>query len=64
MDRASPEQVRRYRAMTPAQRLQQAEALNEDARRLRAAYERQKHPDWSDDAIAAYVRRIFLRATT
>ena len=63
-DRPAPEQIARYRAMTPAERLQQAYALYWTARRLRTASERAKHPDWSDAEVEAHVRRIFLRATT
>jgi hypothetical protein len=35
VDRPSPEQIARYRAMTPAQRLEQATKLYWMARRLR-----------------------------
>jgi hypothetical protein len=64
VDRPSPEQVARYRAMTPAERLRQAERLYWSARRLREAHERALHPDWTDDEVHAHVRRIFLRART
>ncbi len=63
-DGPSPEQIARYRAMTPEERLQQAYALYWTARRLRAASERALHPDWSEEQIEAHVRRIFLRAST
>jgi hypothetical protein len=64
MDRPSPEQIARYRAMTPAERLQQAERLYWSARQLREAYERSLHPDWTDEQVRAHVKRIFLRAAT
>ena len=64
VDRPSPEQVARYRAMTPAERWRQAEQLYWSARRLREAYERTLHPDWDEQQIADHVRKIFLRATT
>jgi hypothetical protein len=64
VDRPSPEQIARYRAMTPAERLRQAGRLYWSARRLREAYERSLHPDWSDDQIRAHVRRVFLLART
>lgn len=64
MDRPSEEQIARYRAMTPSERLRQAELLYWTARRLREAHERALHPDWSDEQIASHVRRIFLRAAT
>jgi len=49
--------------MTPAERLRHAQHLYWSARRLREAYERSLHPDWSDEQIRAHVRRIFLRAS-
>jgi hypothetical protein len=64
VDRPSPEQIAIYRAMTPAERWRQAEALYWSARRLREAHERALHPDWTDDQIRDRVRRIFLRAAT
>jgi predicted phosphoadenosine phosphosulfate sulfurtransferase len=64
MDRPSPEQLARYRAMTPAERLRQSDRLYWTARRLREAHERTLHPDWTDDEIHDHVRRIFLRAGT
>jgi hypothetical protein len=50
--------------MTPEQRMRQATQLYWSARRLREAYERTLHPDWTDAQIADHVRRIFLLATT
>jgi hypothetical protein len=64
VDRPSPEQIARYRAMTPEERLRQSTRLYWSARRLRTAYERTLHPDWTDDQIADHVRKIFLRAGT
>lgn len=64
MDRPSPEQIARYRAMTPDERLQQSTRLYWSARRLREAYERTLHPDWTEDQILDHVRKIFLRART
>jgi len=64
VDRPSPEQIERYRAMTPAERWRQAEALYWTARRLRHAHERALHPTWTEDQVAEHVRRIFVRAAT
>jgi hypothetical protein len=64
VDRPSPEQIARYRAMTPEERLRQSTQLYWSARRLREAHERALHPEWSDDQVAAHVRKIFLRAAT
>lgn len=63
-DRPSPEQIAIYRAMTPAERLRQAERLYWQARRLREAYERSRHPDWTDEQIREHVKRIFMLART
>jgi hypothetical protein len=64
MDGPSPEQLACYRAMTPAERLHQAEELYWMARRLRAAHERALHPEWTDEQVERHVRRVFLRAAT
>jgi len=64
VDRPSPEQIARYRAMPPGERLHQAELLYWSARQLREAYERSLHPDWTDDQIHRHVKQIFLRSTT
>jgi hypothetical protein len=60
----SPEQKAIYRAMTPAERLRQAQDLYWAARRLREAYERSLHPDWSEEQVQERVRKVFLRAAT
>jgi hypothetical protein len=64
VDEPDPRQIARYREMTPAQKLRQAEALYWMARDLRAAYERQLHPDWSEERVQSHVRTVFLRAVT
>jgi hypothetical protein len=63
-DRPSPEQIARYRAMTPEERLREATRLYWFARRLREAHERALHPEWTDAQVSEHVRRIFLRAAT
>lgn len=64
MDGPSPEQIACYRAMTPAERWKQAERLYWTARRMREAYERSIHPDWTEQQVLDHVRRIFLLART
>jgi hypothetical protein len=64
VDRPSPEQIARYRAMSPGERLRQAEALYWTARRLREAHERSLHPEWTDEQVHEHVRKVFLRAAT
>ena len=46
--------------MTPAQKLQASMRLYWSARALEAAYLRAEHPDWSEQEIAAAVRKAFL----
>jgi hypothetical protein len=60
----SPEQMAIYRAMTPQQRLAEARRMYWAARRLRAAHERQLHPDWSEAQVQERVRQVFLSAGT
>jgi hypothetical protein len=64
MERPSPEQIARYRAMTPSERWQQATALYWTARRLREAHEHSLHPDWTEEQVCEHVRKVFLRAAT
>ena len=59
IDGPSPEQIARYRAMTPVERLRQAQALYWTARRLRAAHERALHADWTEEQVEAHVRNVF-----
>jgi len=46
--------------MTYAERWRAARALDASARRLKAAYLRQLHPDWTDEEIQREVRRAFM----
>ena len=48
------------RRMTPGRRLQIAQELYDTAWQIKEAGLRRQHPDWSDDAIRAKCRRIFL----
>lgn len=48
------------RRMTPGQRLQIAQELYDTAWQIKEAGLRRQHPDWSDEAIRAKCRRIFL----
>ena len=59
-----PAQIAAYRRMTDREKLDQAMAMYWSARALKASHLRQLHPDWSDEAIEAEVREIFLLATT
>lgn len=59
-----PEQLKIYKAMTPAEKLDAALSLMHSARRMKAAALRELHPDWSDEKVQAEVSRIFLHART
>lgn len=59
-----PAQIAAYRRMSDRQKLDQMMAMYWSARALKASHLRSLHPDWSDEAIEARVREIFLLATT
>lgn len=59
-----PVQLAAFRAMTPAERWAAANRLYWSARRLKTAFVRSQHPDWTDEQVAATVRRAFLYART
>ena len=63
-EQPSPEQIAAYRRMAPERRLRLAEQLYWSARKMKAAWLRQQHPDWPDERINSEVRRIFLHART
>jgi hypothetical protein len=54
------EQQKILQAMSPAQKLRDAERLYYSARQLKEAALRAQHPDWTDEAILEAVRKIFL----
>ena len=58
----TPEQIRIYKAMSPAQKLALALKFCHDARELKTRSLASLHPDWSDEQIRAKVRELFLRA--
>ncbi len=53
-------QVERLRQMSYAERWRAAKALDASARRLKAAYLRQLHPDWTEAELQREVRRAFM----
>jgi hypothetical protein len=57
-----PDQIAALRRMTPEQRWQAARNLYWSARRLKAAYLREQHADWTEEQIEREVRRVFLQA--
>ena len=61
-DDPSPEQIAIYRRMTPGRRLEIAEQMYWSARRMKFAWLRTQHPDWTDTEVEAEVTRIFSHA--
>ena len=60
-DEASgPTQSAILKALSPGRRWEIARSLYWSARRLKTAFVRQEHPDWSDEDVDDYVRRVFL----
>jgi hypothetical protein len=63
-EQATPEQIQIFRRMTPERRLALAEQLYWSARRMKTAWLRQQHPEWTEDHLKAEVTKIFLHART
>ncbi|HYE32510.1 MAG TPA: hypothetical protein VEH27_13855 [Methylomirabilota bacterium] len=63
-DDYSEEHLEILRKLTPEQKLKQAFQLYWFARRLKAAWLRQQHPQWTEEQAQEEVRRVFLHATT
>lgn len=63
-ERIGPEQLIVLRGMTPAQKWDVAVRQYWAARRLKAAFLRSEHPEWSDAEVDEAVRRTFLHART
>jgi hypothetical protein len=61
-DQASPEQIEIYRSMSPGRRLEVAEQLYWSARRMKAAWLKSLHPEWTDGQVEAEVTRNFSHA--
>jgi hypothetical protein len=58
----TPEQVRIYRSMSPAKKLELINRLNQTARRLKAAGLRMQHPEWTEEQVSQRVKEVFLYA--
>lgn len=61
---ARERQLEIFRRMSPEERLSVATRLYWSARAMKAAYLRQQHPDWTEEAVQAEVKRHFLHART
>ena len=57
-----PEQLEVFRRMTPEQRWRAAHRLYWTLRRHKAAYLRDRHPEWSEEQVEQETRRSFLHA--
>lgn len=55
-------QVAIFRAMSPGERWKAAHRLYWSARRLKAAYLKSRHPDWTDEQVEEAVREAFMHA--
>lgn len=58
----TPEQVKIYRAMSPARKLELAGRFNLESRHLKAQALRAQRPEWTEDQIRNRVRELFLYA--
>ena len=56
------EQIRIFRRMTPAQKLELGARFFFSAQHLKARSLRAQHPEWSDERISKRVRELFLYA--
>ena len=61
-DAPDPEQLKRFAAMSPAERWDVARSLQKTACLLKAAGVRAEHPDWPEERVLEEVRRQLLRA--
>ncbi len=57
-----PAQIEAFRRMSPAEKLALAARLWFEARELKAAALRARHPEWTEDEVQRKVRDVFLHA--
>ncbi len=57
-------QIEIFRKMTPEKKLRLSMSLYWSARRLKASWLRQQHPDWSEEQVEKEVTEIFKNART
>jgi hypothetical protein len=60
----TPEQIKIYKEMPPAKKLQIAAQFDAAARELKTRALQVQHPDWSVDQVLKRVRELFLYATS
>jgi len=61
-DQPGADQLAVLRDMTPEQRWRAAHRLYWTLRRHKAAFLRDRHPEWSDEQVERETRRSFLHA--
>ncbi|HEV2692724.1 MAG TPA: hypothetical protein VG347_07475 [Verrucomicrobiae bacterium] len=61
-EQVSPIQIELYRRMSPGRRLELAEQMYWSARRMKAAWLKSLHADWTDEQVNAEVTRNFSNA--
>lgn len=57
-----PVQVKIFKAMSPARKLELAARFYWASRELKAQALKQQHPGWSQEQVEREVRRLFLHA--
>lgn len=53
-----------YSRMTPSEKWAQAVALREVAWKFKAASVRSRYPDWTEEQVHDFVKKVFLYAVT
>jgi hypothetical protein len=56
------EQIRIFKAMSPARKLELVAEFNRAARNLKGQSLKLQHPDWTTEQVAKKVREVFLYA--
>jgi hypothetical protein len=59
-----PEQIRIFRTMSPARKLELAAEFYLAARELKRQSLKAQHPDWTDERVQQEVRELFLYAAS
>jgi hypothetical protein len=57
-------QIEIFTKMSPAEKLKLSMSVYWSARRLKASWLRQQHPDWTEEQVLSKVTEIFRNART
>jgi hypothetical protein len=63
-EKLHPVQIAGYRKMTPAEKIDRIAAFWKGAQAMMAGGIRHRHPDWTDEQVAAELRRRMLYGVT